>query len=159
MPPGSPAMEEALKKAAAVRRSLQYSSVASPSRGEHEEGRHSLKPSSPGPAVRTGNMGQQFSWHLDEMKIIKVRQKQFAHKFIEMEEKIEIQNKTINIYRQERKARTTGNMWPQVDNIIEQMFHILEDKFNFFEIGKQNGMLIKRLEGTDQKLTMNSFNV
>ena len=101
MPPGSPAMEEALKKAAAVRRSLQDSPVASPSRGEHEEGSHPLKPSSPGPAVRTGNVGQQYGWHLDEMNIIKAMQKQFAQKFIDMEENTEMQNVTINKNKQD----------------------------------------------------------
>ena len=49
--------------------------------------------------------------------------------------------------------------WPQVDNTIEQKFHILEDKFNFFEIGKQNDILIKKLDETDKTLWKNSFNV
>ena len=88
-------MEEALKNTAAVRRSLQDSPVASPSRGEHEEGSHPLKPSSPGPAVRTGNVGQQFSWHVDEMNIIKVMQKQFAQKFIEMDRDAEQDHRQV----------------------------------------------------------------
>ena len=143
MPPGSPAMDEALKKAAAVRRSLQDSPVASPTRGEHEEGSHPLNPSSPGPAVWTGNVGRQFSWHLDEMNNIKVMQKQFAQKFIEMEGKIEMQNKTIDKYKKEWKASIKDKIRLQVDNIIEHKFHILEDKFNIFEIGKQIDIVIK----------------
>ncbi len=71
-------------------------------------------------------MGQQLSWHLDQMNTIKVMQKQFAQNFIEMGEKIEMHNKTINKYKQEWKASITDNIWPQVDNIIEQKFHILE---------------------------------
>ena len=92
-------MDEALKKTAAVILSPVTRPPdgvgASPSRGHHAGDSNPLISSSPSLGTRTGNVGQKFLWHLDEMSTIKEMQDRFAFKFDEMDEKIAMQIQNV----------------------------------------------------------------
>ena len=89
------------------------------------------------------------------MNTIKEMQLQFAQKFNEMDEKIEMQTSIIKKLKKDTESTLTSKMWPQVDRIIDTKYNDLEKKLNYFKIQEWKDDVKKELMKAEEKITKN----